>query len=146
MMLGIICKVRTRNCENHKVPQPSIIQNLQLFKVNPNSRRVNLSRISLIPRIPNIIHPHPDTHNRILPLDPLRVVSHIIAEDLHLIDETQDGRVVGRYDLRVNGCAARGEVVAQDGGVGGVGRDEVAEPVEPAGGGPAGERGIAERV
>lgn len=71
---------------------------------------------------------------------------HVITEDLNLINETQDGRVVGSNNVRIDGGAAVGEVVTEDSGVGGVGGDELANPVQPTCGGPAGQGRVSKGV
>lgn len=127
------------------MPQPSIIQDLQLLKVHRHSRSVDLARISLIPRISNIVHAHPYTDNGAL-TDPLRVTVQVIAEDLDLINETQDGWIIRSNNVWVDCSAAVSKVVAQNRGVGGEGGDEVADPIEAPSGGPARKRRIAEGV
>lgn len=135
----------TRHCQEQEFSQPSIVQNLQLLKVHLHSRSVDITGISLIPRISHIIHAHPNTDDGVL-TDPVRVTVQVVTENLDLVNHTQDGRIVRSDNVWVDGGAAVGEVVAQDGGVGGVGCDEVTDPVEAAGGRPAGQGRVAEGV
>ena len=140
----IIRELLTRNTQKQKVPRPRIIHNLQLAKVRVHDLAHQLDIILRPPRVPHVVDAHPHAHEGIrrIPGRVVRVRSDAPAELRDLVDEAEHGRLVGRHERGVGGCAAVGKVVGEEGGLVEVGGEE-ADPVEAAAGGPAWEGGVA---
>ena len=73
------------------------------------------------------------------------MLGEVVGEEGGLVDEGEDGGLVGGYEGGVCGSATGGEVVGEDGRAVELG-EVVAQPVGSVGGGIAGEGRVAERV
>jgi len=159
----------TRHAEQQELPQACIVQHRKLAKVASDISLQDRSRIGLIEAISNIIdlnltasaqarhitpltpsplptiqtYTKPNSRGRITrsPLIPLWLLADRGGELGDLVDEGEDGWLVGRYEGCVDGGAAVGEVPFEEAGGGGL--DDFADPVHAAVGGVAWEGGVA---
>ena len=136
----------TRHGEQGKVPCAGVVQNLELSEVGGHDLLDDLVVVRLPPRVTHIVDTNPDAEQRVVaPGRIAGLLGNAVAELLDLVNEAEDGRLVGRDDGGVGGGTAVGKVVGQESGPV-VLRGEEANPVQATAGGPPGQRGVTERV